>query len=117
MPPRRSNRVLAVIFIDGGGLSLVAEDYRKRPEFFNALKAFSDRRVYTLLPFNWYATNIETVLADTYVIGKILYKKRFSDIDPVARAEEIYTFLLGKSVYKNMEDEYGPNGQMPFFLD
>ena len=39
-----------VIFIDGGGLAMVEEDFKKRPEYYRALKAFSEGRVYTLLP-------------------------------------------------------------------
>jgi iron complex transport system substrate-binding protein len=104
-----------VIFIDSGGLSLVREDYRKKPEYYRALKAFSNRRIYILHPFNWYATNIDTALADAYVIGKILYKKQFEDVDPQRIAEEIYTFLVGKSVVEIMEKEYGLNGQMVAF--
>ncbi|MBW2096383.1 MAG: iron ABC transporter substrate-binding protein, partial [Deltaproteobacteria bacterium] len=69
-----------IVFIDGGGLILVAKDYRKRPAYYHALKAFSGRRVYTLLPFNWYTTNIGTALADAYAIGKILYSERFEDV-------------------------------------
>jgi iron complex transport system substrate-binding protein len=100
-----------IIFVDSGGLGLVKEDYRKKLKYYNALKAFSNRRVYLLHPFNWYATNIDTALADAYVIGKILYKKRFEDVDPQRIAKEIYTFLLGKSVVEEMGKEYGSNGQ------
>lgn len=100
-----------VIFIDGGGVRVVTEDYRRKPEFYTALKAFSNHRVYTLLPFNWYTTNIGTALADAYAIGKILYEKRFEDIDPGRKADEIYTFLVGKPVYQSIRKIYGPIGQ------
>jgi len=106
-----------VVFIDGGGLLLVKEDYRKKPEFYDALKAFSTQRVYTLLPFNWYATNIDTALADAYVIGKIIYREHFEDIEPEKKADEIYSFLVGKPVYENMKKQYGPIGQKAPFLD
>jgi iron complex transport system substrate-binding protein len=106
-----------IIFIDGGGLSLVEEDYRKKPEFYNALQAFSNRQVYTLLPFNWYTTNIGTALADAYAIGKILYKKRFKDINPEHKADEINTFLVGKPVYQEMKKDYGSIGQKAPFLN
>ncbi|ABA90291.1 metal ABC transporter, periplasmic metal-binding protein, HemV-2 family [Syntrophotalea carbinolica DSM 2380] len=105
-----------VVFIDGGGLSRVREDYRKKPEFYHALKAFSTRRVYTLHPFNWYTTNIGTALADAYAIGKILYEKPFKDIDSQHKADEIYTFLVGKPVYASMQKDYGPIGQTAPFL-
>ncbi len=104
-----------VIFIDGGGWLLVTEDYRKKPEFYSALKAVANQRVYTLLPFNWYTTNIGTALADAYAIGKILYQKPFEDVDPERKADEIYTFLVGKPVYQSMQKVYGSNGQKATF--
>lgn len=106
-----------VVFIDGGGLSCVREDYRKKPEFYHALNAFSSRRVYILQPFNWYTTNIGTALIDAYAIGKILYEKQFEDIDPKRKADEIYTFLVGKPVYENMQTDYGSLGQKAPFLN
>ncbi len=106
-----------IVFIDGGGLSLVAQDYRKRAVYYKALQAFSHRRVYTLLPFNWYTTNIDTALADAYAIGKILYKERFKNLDPEKRADEIYTFLVGKPVYEEMKKDYGAVGGIAPFLE
>jgi len=105
-----------VVFVDGGGLLLVTEDYRKKPDFYHALRAFSRRQMYILLPFNWYTTNIETALADAYAIGKILYKDRFKDIDPEHMADEICTFMVGKPVYQAMKKEYGPIGRIAPFL-
>lgn len=104
-----------VIFIDGGGMILVREDYRKKPEFYTALKAHAARRIYTMHPFNWYTTNIGTALADAYAIGKILYEKQFKDIDPQQKADEIYKFLVGRPVYDSMQKEYGPIGQNAHF--
>lgn len=105
-----------VIFIDGGGLDLVAEDFRRSPKFYGALKAFQTRRVHVLLPFNAYTTNIDTALADAYAIGKILYPDRFRDIDPEAKADEIYSFLVGRPVYREMVKAYGPIGATPAFM-
>ena len=103
-----------IIFIDGGGLTLLAGDYRKHPAFYKSLKAFADRRVYTLLPFNWYTTNIGTTLADAYAVGKILYPERFEDVNTKQKADEIYTFLVARPVYAQMEKYYGPiGGELP----
>jgi len=104
-----------VIFVDGGGSALVEADFRKKPTFYKSLKAFQNRRIYALLPFNYYTTNIGTALADAYAIGKVLYPERFKDIDPARKADEIYTFLVGKPVYPRMEAAFDPIGQpMPF---
>jgi len=81
------------------------------------LKAFANRRVYTLPPFNWYTTNIGTALADAYAIGKLLYEEHFKHVDPEQKADEIYTFLVGKPVYQEMEKAYGPIGRIAPFQD
>ncbi|MDQ1336433.1 MAG: iron complex transport system substrate-binding protein [Thermodesulfobacteriota bacterium] len=106
-----------IVFVDGGGYSLVAQDYRKNPSYYQALKAFSNQRVYTLLPFNWYVTNIGTALADAFAVGKILYEDRFEGIDPEPMADKIYTFLVGKPVYKEMKKDYGAIGRKAPFLN
>jgi iron complex transport system substrate-binding protein len=105
-----------VIFIDAGGLTLVSEDYRKKPEFYNALKAFQTRRVVILHPFNFYTTNIDTALTDAWVVGKILYPDRFKDIDLEKKANEIYTFFVGRPVYEQMKQAFGAIGQTAPFI-
>ncbi|NJE46235.1 iron ABC transporter substrate-binding protein [Thermococcus sp. GR7] len=100
------------IFIDEGGLKLVLDDYQKDPDFYNSLKAVREGNVYGILPYNFYTTNIGTALADAYFIGKVLYPERFEDIDPVEKADEIYTFLLGKPVYSVMAEQFGGFGKI-----
>ena len=103
-----------MIFIDGGGL-LVGQDFAKQPEFYRELKAFREKRVYVLHPFNFYVTNVETAMADAYAVGKILYPERFTDVDLRTKADEIYAFLLGKPVYDKMERDFGPLGRAAEF--
>ncbi len=105
-----------IIFIDGGGLILVEEDYKKKTEFYSALKAFRSGQVYTLLPFNHYTTNIETALADAYAVGKTIYPDRFKDMDPERKADEIYSFFVGKTVYRDMKESFGAIGGKALFL-
>lgn len=100
-----------VIFVDGGGARLMKEDMRRKTEFYEGLKAFRTKNVYRLHPFNWYVTNIGTAIADAYTAGKILYPKEFSDIRVEKKADEVYSFLLGKPVYKTMERDYGKLGE------
>jgi iron complex transport system substrate-binding protein len=104
-----------IIFLDGGGLGLVKQDYEKKPEFYNGLKAFREKRVYIIYPFNYYVTNVSTAIADAYSVGKILYPDRFSDIDPKTKADEIYTFLYGRPLYQQMEKDFGLLGRVADF--
>jgi iron complex transport system substrate-binding protein len=106
-----------IIFIDSGGSALVEEDYRKKRDFYDTLRAFKNRQVFMLLPFNYYTTNIETALADAYAIAKILYIDNFKDIDPEEKADEIYTFMVGKPVYHEMKKDFGRLGVVAQFLD
>lgn len=105
-----------IIFIDGGGLALVTEDFFKKPEYYFSLKAFAEKKVYTLLPLNGYAANLCTALADAYAVGKTLHPEAFKDVDLEKKADEIYTFLVGKPVYGTMKKDYGALGDLPSFL-
>ena len=100
-----------VIFIDSAGLPLVEEDYRRKPAFYEGLKAVREQQVYTLYPFNYYTTNIDTAMADAYAIGKIIFPERFADVNLPKKADAIYTFLVGNPVYDNMYRDFGSLGQ------
>jgi iron complex transport system substrate-binding protein len=100
-----------IIFIDGGGMRLVKEDCVKKPDFYKGLKAVQDDKVYLLFPFNWYMTNIGTAILDAYACGKVLYPDKFSDVDLPKKADEIYSFFLGKPVYQKMKEAFGELGE------
>ena len=94
------------IFLDGSGLALVYEDYKKSPNFYDGLKAFKNNDVYMQLPYNYYYTNIGVAIANAYYIGTILYPEQFSDIDPVSKFDEIMVKFLGDTAYKQMAETY-----------
>jgi iron complex transport system substrate-binding protein len=106
-----------VIFIDSAGLPLVREDYRRKPDFYQALRAIREKRVYTLYPFNYYTTNIDTALIDAYAIGMLLFPDRFADVDLLKKADAIYAFLVGKPVYAQMCKDFGALGESIKFAD
>ena len=94
-----------VIFIDESSYALVANDMKD--PVYKSLKAVKNNQVYGLMPYNWYANNYDTVLANAYYMGKILYPDQFSDINPEQKADDIYTMLDGKPVYTNMKQLFG----------
>lgn len=106
-----------VIFIDNGGLSLVNEDYKKNDSYYKKLKAVKNNRVYSLLQFNSYFTNLELALANSYFIGKILYPDRFYDIDPAKKADEIIKFFIGLPVYEEIKSKTKGFGAITFRED
>jgi len=69
---------------------------------YATLTAVREGRVYGVLPYNWYSQNFESILANAYFVGKILYPDRFEDIDPKVKADEIYSFVVGKPVFTEM---------------
>lgn len=73
---------------------------------YKTLKAVRQGRVYGVLPYNWYAQNFGSILADAYYVAKVLYPRQFKDVEPAAKADEIYVFLVGKPVYKEMDASF-----------
>lgn len=97
------------LFIDVGTTQMENEGaigQLKTDPALKGLSAVKNGRVYGVLPYNFYNTNYETVFADAYFIGKILYPDRFADIDPVKKADEIYTFFVGQPVFDELNSQY-----------
>jgi iron complex transport system substrate-binding protein len=96
-----------VLFLDLATLQMGDEagglyELRTDPAY-RMLSAVKQGHVYGVLPYNWYTQNFGSILADAYFIGKVLYPDRFADVDPATKADEIYTFLVGKPVFKDMD--------------
>lgn len=84
---------------NGGGLHELKTD-----PAYATLTAVQNNKVFGLLPYNSYSGNHGSTLANSYFIGKLLYPKQFFDINPAAKADEIYTFLLGKPMFSKMNN-------------
>jgi iron complex transport system substrate-binding protein len=95
-----------VLFLDISTLQLEGEASGlweiRNDSALKILSAVQKRKVYGLLPYNWYTKNYGSVLANAYFIGKVLFPDRFKDIEPAAKADEIYEFLVGKPVFNQM---------------
>ncbi|QRN84114.1 iron ABC transporter substrate-binding protein [Chloroflexota bacterium] len=105
-----------VIVIDEGGMASVLEDVEKNPIFYETLSALQNGQVYGQLPYNYYSTNLDTAIADAYYLGTILYPEAFADIDPMAKADEIYMAMVGIAVYDQMAADFGGYGPVTFDL-
>ena len=93
-----------IIFVDFNGLNLINEDYAKNPDFYNALTAVQEGKVYSQISFRSSASNLETALADAYYAACILYPQQFQDVDPVTKAGEIFEMLLGVNPYAALKE-------------
>jgi iron complex transport system substrate-binding protein len=98
-----------VLFVDLSTLqtSPSAIDELRDDEAYQSLAAVQSGEVYGALPYNWYTKNHGSVIADAYYIGTVLYPEQFSDIDPVVKADEIWTFLVGEPVFDEMNEAFG----------
>ncbi len=97
------------LFMDVGTLQMDSDGgigELKNDPALKGLKAVKNGNVFGVLPYNWYSTNYENVLADAYYIGKIVYPDKFADIDPEVKADEIMTKFLGSSPLKDINSQY-----------
>ena len=93
-----------IIFVDFNGLNLINEDYAKNPDFYNALTAVQEGKVYSQISFRSSASNLETALADAYYAACVMFPEQFRDIDPVVKAQEIFEMLLGANPYADLKE-------------
>ena len=93
-----------IIFVDFNGMNLIKEDYAKNPDYYNALTAVREGKVYSQISFRSSASNLETALADAYYAACVMYPEQFADIDPVAKAGEIFAMLLGTNPYADLKE-------------
>jgi len=97
------------LFMDVGTLQMDGEGgigELKTDPSLQGLSAVKDGKVFGVLPYNFYSTNYENVLADAYYIGKTVYPDRFADIDPDKKADEIMTKFLGASPFGDIKSQY-----------
>lgn len=91
-----------IIFLNPANMNLVQEDYKKNKAFYDSLRAVQEGRVYSQISYNYNWTNMEIAIADAYYAGKIIFPDRFSDIDPVKKADEIFHAMLGQPFYEQL---------------
>ena len=93
-----------IIFLDFNGMNLIKEDYAKNPAYYNSLTAVQEGKVYSQISFRSNASNLETALADAYYAACVIYPEQFKDVDPVAKAGEIFEKLLGVNPYADLKE-------------
>ena len=92
-----------LIFLDPGNMSLVRDEYRTNPSFFESLTAVREGKLYACVSFNNYSTNVGYALANAYYAGSVIYPDRFADVDIAEKTDDILEFLLGRRYYNDMK--------------
>ena len=93
-----------IIFVDFNGMDFIREDYARNPDYYNALTAVQEGKVYSQISFRSFASNLETALADAYYAACVIYPEQFRDVDPIAKAGEIFEMLLGDNPYADLKE-------------
>ncbi|MFK5954569.1 MAG: ABC transporter substrate-binding protein [Desulfobacterium sp.] len=93
-----------IIFICASGLEMVRQDLQNPA--FHQLKALDKGNIFTIVP-HYYAASPDTVLAETYYMGTVLYPERFADIKISDTADEWYRFFVSTHLYGEMERIFG----------
>jgi len=83
------------IFVDAASRLILDQDFQQNRGFYRLLSASKSGNVRSVLPYNYYNTNIELALLNAYFIGKSLYPERFRDISMEEKAHEIMETFLG----------------------
>lgn len=92
-----------ILFLDLGTLYLGSASglvELKNDPAYRSLTAVEQGKIYTLLPNTFYFVNHDAVLANAWFVGKTLYPDQFVDIDPKKKADDIFTFLVGKPIFE-----------------
>ncbi|NLL39528.1 MAG: iron ABC transporter substrate-binding protein [Clostridiales bacterium] len=100
-----------IIFLNPANMNLVNDHYKTNRSFYESLTAVREGRVFSQISYNYNWTNIEIAIADTYYAGKIIFPDAFADIDPIAKADEIFEVMLGQPFYRHLEEAgytFGP---------
>jgi iron complex transport system substrate-binding protein len=95
----------SVIFVAESNLDRVKKAFSAGQ--YSNLTAVEEGNLYGLLPTRFYGNLYGSTLADAYYVGTVLYPDRFSDVDPAARADEIYETLFGTGVYDQLAERFG----------
>jgi len=93
-----------IIFLDFNGMALINEDYAANPDYYHSLTAVQEGRVYSQISFRTNAVNAELALADAYYAGKVIFPDQFSDVDPAAKADEIFEMMMGTRFYDTLKE-------------
>lgn len=89
----------SLIFVDGNGLPLIAENLKIDPGYYTRLQALRTGQAWLTLPHTSYFSNPELFYINAFFMAKVAYPEHYPDLDPVAKADEIFTLFNGTPLY------------------
>lgn len=91
------------MFLNARNMDMLKKDYANNKAFFDNLTAFKNGNLYSQPAYNMNGTNIELAICDAYFDGATVYPEAFSDVDLPEKYDEIFSVLLGKEYYAQMQ--------------
>ncbi|MFP4332540.1 MAG: ABC transporter substrate-binding protein [Campylobacterales bacterium] len=89
------------IFIDRMGQGIYKDELKNDGDFFAMLDAYKNSRVYLLPPYNFYNTNLENTVVNSYIIASIIEDREFPQED-VRRVLEVFYPTKHEKVYESI---------------
>ncbi len=96
-----------VLFVDGNGLPLIREDEKTHGGYYARLRAVRAGKVWLLLPHTSYFNNPEVLYCNAFFMAKAAYPDHYAAMDPVAKADAIFTLFNGAPLYARYVEETG----------
>lgn len=91
-----------MIFLDMFAKKIIKEDFIKQKKLYKSLNAYKNNKIYWLLPYNFYNTNI----ANVYINSWIILQKLGHNIDIEAKMSEIYDIFYEGNSRKLLKNRY-----------
>lgn len=102
-----------VILVDAGGEALVRQDLARNRSLYDQLDAFRNGHVYRTLPYNYYHTNLELALANSWYIASLLHPEQLAKVDPARKTDELCMLFNNITCYQQLKQEFGGFGRLP----
>lgn len=96
-----------VIFIDAGGWPLVEEEFKTRAGVSQLLKAYRNKQIYSVWPYNNHHSNFGVMLINAWYAGKVLFPDQFADISITTKTDEIMSHFVGAPIQKQLNSCWG----------
>lgn len=91
------------MFLNARNIEMLQKDYADNKAFFDSLTAFKNADIYTQPAYNMNGTNIELAICDAYFDGATVYPEAFADVNLSEKYDEIFSVMLGKEYYAQMQ--------------
>jgi len=105
------------VFYDVSGLDILKNNYGSVYSYIQKLNAVKKGKIYSILPYNLYNSNVENIFLTAYFMGKVMYPEKFSDVNMAHYADDIYNAFLHINPYSDIMHSNSAYKSMRFDKD